>query len=266
MVRDESGLYAYAELDDGGKLVPSQEKVGRGSPKKRGAKKNLRPHQQDPDDGSVPNVFSGKRPTQNYDYHPDDFSTPSASLRGTASNSIDFHEPGQNRRRTATVGTLKNLVIMIKFRDHNRRTLPSRADVDVLMNSEEAHPTLAPTGSLKMVYWENSYGQLTIESTVVDWIRVSKGESYYADGQSGVGSRRLFQEALVEVLDRLESNRFDFSEFDEDGDSHIDSITFLTSGYGAEWGGGEWISDQVLSFFLGRHQILLFLLCNMLSF
>jgi M6 family metalloprotease-like protein len=107
------------------------------------------------------------------------------------------------------------------------------------MNSEEAHPTLAPTGSLKMVYWENSYGQLTIESTVTDWVQVRNHESYYAAGTSGVGPQRLFQEALVEALDTLEAQNFDFLKFDKDRDGNIDSITFLTSGYGAEWGGGK---------------------------
>ncbi|KAG7337784.1 hypothetical protein IV203_020208, partial [Nitzschia inconspicua] len=33
VVRDDSGLYSYAELSDDGKLVPSNEKVGLSEPK-----------------------------------------------------------------------------------------------------------------------------------------------------------------------------------------------------------------------------------------
>lgn len=160
------------------------------------------------------------------------------SLRGNKAV-LAIDQQNQRYLRTATIGTLNNLVIPIKFRNHNRRAVPSREDIDILINSEEADPVYAPTGSLKMVYWENSYGQLTIDSLVTDWILVSGTESYYAAGESGVGSTRIFQEALVEALDQLERQGFDFLQFDQDNDSHIDSIAFLTSGYGAEWGGSK---------------------------
>ena len=115
------------------------------------------------------------------------------------------------------------------------------------MNSENNDPVLAPTGSLKMVYLENSYGQLTIESEVTDWINVSNSEIYYANGRSGIETQeKKFHEALKDALDQLEEDDFDFTKFDENGDDYIDSITFLTSGYGAEWGGGE-ISVSVSS-------------------
>ena len=162
------------------------------------------------------------------------FRTSTASLTSLSTAS----DPQQRRRATSTIGTLKNLVILIRFPDHSSRRLPSVDDVDVLMNNEEIDNVLAPTGSLKMKYWENSYGQLTIESTVNEWIQVSKSEAFYADGLSGVGTRRLrFHQALVEALESLEDDGFNFSDFDTDGDGHIDSITFLTSSYGAEWGG-----------------------------
>jgi hypothetical protein len=239
VVRDEAGLYAYAKLSDDGKLVPSSEKVGRSPPKS--ANKYLRPPglnniplNEEVSDAADAVVATNKRRRECPRGSNCEFS--GRSLRGS---SKFLPTSDQHHRRTATIGTLKNLVILIKFRDHNRRTVPTKEEINVLMNSEEVDPIYAPTGSLKMVYWENSYGQLTIESHVTDWIRVSRRESYYAAGESGVGSNRLFQEALMEVLDQLESQGFDFKDFDQDNDSHIDSIAFLTSGYGAEWGGGK---------------------------
>ncbi|KAL3917237.1 MAG: hypothetical protein SGILL_004807 [Bacillariaceae sp.] len=222
VVRDDLGVYAYAEVAEDGQLVPSKTIVGKDPPKDK-PPKGANIHRQPSDDNQ--RMLLERRGLFG------DSSTRSGSLRGSNNQ--------RRRRATSTVGTLKNLVILLKFRDHNRRALPSKDQINVLMNSEVEHRTLAPTGSLKMVYWENSYRQLTIESTVTDWIRVSNRERHYAAGTSGVGLDRTFQEALTEVLDELESQNFDFSDFDQDGDSHIDSITFLTSGYGAEWGGGK---------------------------
>jgi hypothetical protein len=242
VVRDESGLYSYAKLAEDGKLVASNNMVGRSPPKS--VKKNLRPpaenqnFQLDGSDDSSTTASDTKTKRQVHCTQGSNCGKGGRFLRG--SGSMTQHSTtDQHHRRTSTVGTLKNLVILIKFRDHNRRTVPTKDEIDILMNSEKVDPIYAPTGSLKMVYWENSYRQLTIDSYVADWIRVSKTEAYYAAGKSGVGSNRVVQEALTEALNELERRGFDFSQFDQDNDFHIDSITFMTSGYGAEWGGGE---------------------------
>ena len=47
-------------------------------------------------------------------------------------------------------------------------------------------PVLAPTGSVKDLFRENSYGALNLESTVVGWVDLPNTESFYAAGQSGL--------------------------------------------------------------------------------
>ena len=71
------------------------------------------------------------------------------------------------------------------------------------MNSETIDEELAPTGSLKMLYRDHSYGKLTIESEVTDWILLDETEDYYANGQAGLVS--VFHDALRFALDELES-------------------------------------------------------------
>jgi hypothetical protein len=89
-----------------------------------------------------------------------------------------------HRRAAQTTGIVKNLVIPLKWRDHTRRILPSREDIDVLMN-HKGPEARCPTGSVRDVFLENSYEQLELISTVVDWIVVPKSEAFYADKVSG---------------------------------------------------------------------------------
>jgi M6 family metalloprotease-like protein len=137
------------------------------------------------------------------------------------------------------LGTVKNLVVMVRFSNHVSRPLPSAADMDVLFNAVGGDPSIAPTGSVRDVYFENSYGQMTLDSDVNpginDWITVSNTEAYYANGQSGDST--LWQ-ALREALDVLDTV-VDFNDYDTDNNGRIDSIAFIHSGYGAEWGGTD---------------------------
>ena len=141
--------------------------------------------------------------------------------------------------------SVENLVVLLRFFDHGptgqNRTLPSAADVDLIMNAPGGDPILAPTGSVNDHYQEMSYGQFAIESTVADWVTVPGTEVYYANGNSGLTTRTW---ELIEAGLDLVDPSVDFDDFDEDGDGVIDAVTFLHSGYGAEWGG----TDQY-----GRH-------------
>jgi len=165
-------------------------------------------------------------------------STSLTSIFEPNASRADVSERSNPRDMTSkSIGTLKNLVVLIRFQDHEDRELPSREDVAVLMNSDTANEELAPTGSLKMLYRESSHGQLTIESEITEWILLDNTEAYYADGQSGTVEK--FHEALKHALDDLEATNFPFDDFDVDSDHKIDSISFLTSGYGAEWGADD---------------------------
>eukprot|EP00993_Chasmostoma_nieuportense_P004016 NODE_46_length_3754_cov_28.788530_g42_i0.p1 GENE.NODE_46_length_3754_cov_28.788530_g42_i0~~NODE_46_length_3754_cov_28.788530_g42_i0.p1 ORF type:complete len:1190 (-),score=215.05 NODE_46_length_3754_cov_28.788530_g42_i0:177-3746(-) len=148
----------------------------------------------------------------------------------------------QQRIPQKASGVLKNLVIPLRFSDHQNRTLPSIADLDILFNSETFHP-LCPTGSVRMVYQELSYGKLTVHSEVQDWIDLKNTEAHYAEKISGDGFRMY--DALIEGLEALNTPGF-FRSFDVDNDHKIDAITFLHSGYGAEHGGDD-VPDRIWS-------------------
>lgn len=253
VVRDDKGHYVYATLSlDEKSLVSSGEKVGVASTKFSKKQKDLRPPVREHLSRANDDILLAGRPAVTSVRK---FGRRERCLKESkrgcdkrignrkrkkdisiVSDTVDDHH-----RRTIETGhqTLKNLVILMKFEDHKDRPVPSKEDIEVLMNNEVAGDNRAPTGSLKMKYWENSYGMLTIESNVTDWILLDKPERYYANGESGLGSDKIFHEGLIYALDELESRQFDFKYFDDDSNKNIDCISFLTSGYGAEWGGGK---------------------------
>jgi hypothetical protein len=98
---------------------------------------------------------------------------------------VDYELQNHRRAAIATTGTLKNLVIPIRFKDHARRTLPSQADLNVLFNNNGPDRKLCPTGSVKDVYRENSYGKLIVQSIVLPWVQVELEEAVIANKKSG---------------------------------------------------------------------------------
>eukprot|EP00539_Tryblionella_compressa_P002709 CAMPEP_0178739928 /NCGR_PEP_ID=MMETSP0744-20121128/4319_1 /TAXON_ID=913974 /ORGANISM="Nitzschia punctata, Strain CCMP561" /LENGTH=657 /DNA_ID=CAMNT_0020392669 /DNA_START=545 /DNA_END=2516 /DNA_ORIENTATION=+ len=171
----------------------------------------------------------------------------------------DTKPNGTHRSRfldgTATT-TLRNLVVLLQWSDHVNRTLPSRKDIEVLMNHQGPH-LLCPTGSVRDVMLENSYNALSLESTVTDWVVMNNTELYYSNGNRGL--TRLFWNAIYFALQVLDDNSLvDFDYFDENKDGKIDSITFLHSGHGAEFGGtdeyGAFYMDRIWSHKWGMYQ------------
>jgi M6 family metalloprotease-like protein len=151
-------------------------------------------------------------------------------------------------------GTVKNLVVLCMFSDHdpNLHTRP-REDYDILFNQIGGDVNVAPTGSVKDLYLENSYGIMTLDSNVVTWVTLPHTEAYYANGDDGTGfsypnnAQGMVYDAL-ELVDPL----VDFSQFDNDSDGYIDSIDIIHSGYGAETGGGggNWIWSHRWSLYM----------------
>jgi len=175
-------------------------------------------------------------------------------------------------------GRLRNLVLLLQWSDHKERILPTREQYDILMNHNGPYSSrLAPTGSVRDVFLENSYGALNVESYVTDWIPMDNTEEYYANGEKGMTTR--IHDAIRHALEYVDANKeqrmpskkkhdkdnndddndsIDFDYFDEDQDGNIDSVTFIHSGYPAEAGGsdsyGRFFEDRIWSHKWGLYE------------
>ena len=211
VVRDKR-RYAYGRLDSSGQLKATALTVGTDNPKEAGLKKNI-----------LPSIEVRR-------------SLLPALMSGESSVSPPEKVP--------PTGTVKNLVVLCLFADH---TIAANArppgDYDILFNRIGGDATLAPTGSVKDLYLENSYGIMTLESTVTVWVTLPNTEAYYADNEDGTGTYPQNAQGMVEDALNLVDPLVDFSQFDDDGDGYIDAIDIIHSGYGAETGGGggDWI-------------------------
>ncbi|HRX86227.1 MAG TPA: M6 family metalloprotease domain-containing protein [Phycisphaerae bacterium] len=209
------GAYVYASLDDDGELAPTEWAVGKADPAAVGL---------------VPGVL------------------PAARVRAEH-RAAALVEPVDRPRSAATKtrqgGAVKNLVVLCKFSDHTLGVhTRAAADYDVLWNAVGGDPVLAPTGSVRDCFLENSYGTLTVNSTVAAWVTLPHPEAYYANGTSGLGgSYPTNPQGMVEDALNAVDALVDFGAFDQDNDGYVDAISIIHSGYGAETGGGggDWI-------------------------
>lgn len=229
------GSYKYLEPSNNGKLTDSGLVAGRDDPTSRPGKSGKK----------VPKHAKGKRGKKTYLRSEDN----EAKVETEELENQKHNGPRPLGKLTLNTGTLKNLVLAFKFSDHAGRTMPSQSDLNILMNNQGPNPLLCPTGSVKDVYLQSSFNQLVLDSTVAAWVTLPNTEAYYANGQSGLGSK--MHEAISDALDLVDAAGLIFKDFDADNDGYIDGITIVHSGYGAEWGGtdayGGYYSNRIWS-------------------
>jgi M6 family metalloprotease-like protein len=175
---------------------------------------------------------------------------------------INFEQQAKSTRSIVqSVGRLRTLVVLVQWQDHVNRTLITRENLDILWNGFGTEENIFPSGSIRRYIDINSYGKLEIQADVLDWIMTDGTESFYGDGRSGLprpqSDEPQLRRAFSFVLEQLDDQGFDFTQYDQDNDGILDSVVFLHSGYSAERGGGDcetgtMFENRIWSHVIGR--------------
>ena len=220
ILRDGGGWWVYANLDARDNLVPSRWMVGRDDPRRLGLPRRL---------------LSASAKAQSR--------AARAALLGTA-------DRGAAPRVAPTTGILKNLVILVDFPNMPGTHAPW--EFWQLFN-QPGYSTNAAFGSVRDYYSEVSYGQLLVDSTVTDWLRVPHTWQSYG-GDDGSVHDTNFAALVQNALDILCTNQFDFSPFDVNGDGFLDCVTFVHAGWDQAFTGNNssdiWSHEGSMNYFL----------------
>lgn len=114
-----------------------------------------------------------------------------------------------------SLGTARPLVLLIDFPDYKRPRFVTAEAV------EEALFGMDSPDSLSAYYYRSSYGNLTIDGTVLDWYRMEKERAAYES------DKEIMEEALDYYINE---KKLDLTEYDADQNGCIDSLYVLWAG------------------------------------
>jgi immune inhibitor A len=91
-----------------------------------------------------------------------------------------------------------------------------------------------PTGSVKEYYAEVTKGLVNITGSIVGPITLPNPITFYANGQSGMGSAQPNAQTMALDTITAADPLLDFTPFDNDGDGFVDAFVIVHAGQGAE--------------------------------
>ena len=149
--------------------------------------------------------------------------------------------------KTAFAGTKKGLVILVNFSD--KKMTYTQSDFDALAN-ETGYSKNGCIGSVKDYFYDQSYGNFTLQFDIAGPYTVSNKMSYYGKDSGTVGDDAHPAEMVIEAC-KLADGDVDFSNYDWDDDGEVDQVYVIYAGYGQAQGGStntiwphEWTLEE----------------------
>ena len=140
------------------------------------------------------------------------------------------YAPPAGWRGMPTTGAVNVLALCIEFKDYPHSTPIEDVESNLFGDGVNA----PPYESLRNFYLRSSYDQLEITGSVLGWYQPSYPRKNVPQSTSG-------REGLIkEALSHYDSQGFDFSPFDNDGDGAVDYLIVIWTGPDTGWANFWW--------------------------
>lgn len=153
--------------------------------------------------------------------------------------------PRDGEPRGPTTGNVQGICLLIDFSDDVGTIHP--VNVNNYCN-QVGYTGYGNNGSVRDYFHDISQGLLTYTNFVpATYYRAAQPKTYYTDPNIPYGTRA--RELILEALNYLEANGFNFSQYDADGDGLVDALNCFYAGYSnSAWATGLWPHAWTVNF------------------
>ncbi len=230
VVKDpETGFYKYAQLsEDKNELLPTDAKVGEVDPQSLGLQPHIRIRRESAKQKAQSASMLQAAPSR-WQVRREQKKT---QLRGIMPTTAPEALP----LSTETVGNYVGLCILLRFPDVSETI--SQQEVSHFCNLP-SYNGFGNNGSVRDYFYDNSQGKLTYTNVVTQYYTAAHNRSYYTDPSISYGTRA--RELIVEALDDLKSQGFNFSQLSSDSNGYIYALNvFYVGARVNNWAEGLW--------------------------
>lgn len=233
VVRDpKKGFFCYAKVTPGGgDIVSTGVRVGRAKPPGLRRKGRLAP-------GAA--FAKSRRNRDKLGFDDSGRMLPLPGEQVTPAPSVESGDPGFVTLATTspTTGTRVGLVLLASFPDRQGDISIPRSEVDAYCNDLD-YTANGNATSVRGYYHIQSNGKLDLKAVVTAYFVAAHDRDYYTDPNISYGSRA--RELIIEGLEALQSEGFDFTRCDANNDGYLDGLNCFYAGSRVNgWSEGLW--------------------------
>jgi M6 family metalloprotease-like protein len=230
VVKDpESGFYQYARLsDDKNDLLPTGGRVGSVDPRSLGLPQHIRIRREVAKKKAV-TARGLQGPQRRWEIRRQQKKTP---VRAAP----EAGRPAIAPPSDVTIGAYVGLCLLIEFPDVPATI--SQQEVNDFCN-QQGYSGFGNNGSVRDYFHDVSRGRVNYTNVVTAYYTAANNRAHYTDPAIAYGTRA--RELIVEALDHLVSQGFDFSQLSSDSDGFVYALNVYYAGPRVNnWAEGLW--------------------------